>query len=53
MNGKRIVILGGGFAGVAVLNKLQDRFQTDVSVDKQRQLFTFYANASRNSIWYD
>ncbi|MFZ0510097.1 MAG: FAD-dependent oxidoreductase [Candidatus Nitrosopolaris sp.] len=33
MNRKRIVILGGGFAGVAVLNKLQDRFQTDVSVD--------------------
>jgi NADH:ubiquinone reductase (H+-translocating) len=33
MNKKRIVILGGGFAGVAVLNKLQDRFQTDVSVD--------------------
>jgi NADH dehydrogenase len=33
MNRKRIVILGGGFAGVAVLNKLQDRFQTDVNVD--------------------
>ena len=33
MNRKRILILGGGFAGVAVLNKLQDRFQTDVSVD--------------------
>jgi NADH:ubiquinone reductase (H+-translocating) len=33
MNRKSIVILGGGFAGVAVLNKLQDRFQTDVSVD--------------------
>jgi NADH dehydrogenase FAD-containing subunit len=33
MNRKRIVILGGGFAGVAVLNKLQDRFQTDVTVD--------------------
>jgi NADH dehydrogenase FAD-containing subunit len=33
MNRKRIVILGGGFAGVAVLNKLQERFQTDVSVD--------------------
>jgi hypothetical protein len=33
MNRKRIVILGGGFAGMAVLNKLQDRFQTDVSVD--------------------
>ncbi len=32
-NTKRIVILGGGFAGVAVLNKLQDRFQTDVTVD--------------------
>jgi NADH dehydrogenase len=33
MNRKRIVSLGGGFAGVAVLNKLQERFQTDVSVD--------------------
>ena len=33
MDRKRIVILGGGFAGVAVLNKLQERFQTDVSVD--------------------
>jgi NADH:ubiquinone reductase (H+-translocating) len=33
MNRKRIVILGGGFAGVAVLNKLQERFQTDVSID--------------------
>jgi NADH:ubiquinone reductase (H+-translocating) len=33
MNRKRIVILGGGFAGVAVLNKLQERFQTYVNVD--------------------
>jgi NADH:ubiquinone reductase (H+-translocating) len=33
MSRKRIVICGGGFAGVAVLNKLQERFQTDVSVD--------------------
>jgi len=33
MDRKRIVILGGGFAGVSVLNKLQGRFQTDVSVD--------------------
>ena len=33
MNRKRIVILGGGFVGVAVLNKLQERFQTDVSID--------------------
>jgi len=33
MNRKRLVILGGGFAGVAVLNKLQERFQTGVSVD--------------------
>jgi len=32
-NRKKILILGGGFGGVAVLNKLQDRFQTDVSVD--------------------
>jgi NADH:ubiquinone reductase (H+-translocating) len=32
-NRKRIIILGGGFAGVAVLNKLQEKFQTDVSVD--------------------
>lgn len=29
---KRIVILGGGFGGVSVL-RLQDNFQTDVSVD--------------------
>lgn len=33
MNRKRIVILGGEFGGVTVLNKLQDRFQTDVTVD--------------------
>src|SRR5207249_4085564 len=32
-NRKKILILGGGFGGVAVLNKLQERFQTDVSVD--------------------
>jgi len=30
---KRIVILGGGFGGVSVLKKLQNHFQTDVSVD--------------------
>ena len=30
---KRIIILGGGFGGVSVLKKLQDNFQTDVSVD--------------------
>ncbi|MGN6630682.1 MAG: hypothetical protein ACTHKP_00370, partial [Nitrososphaeraceae archaeon] len=30
---KRIVILGGGFGEVSVLKKLQDNFQTDVSVD--------------------
>jgi NADH dehydrogenase len=30
---KRILILGGGFAGVEVLRRLQDRFQNDVSVD--------------------
>ena len=30
---KRIVILGGGFAGVEVLRRLQDRFQNDVSID--------------------
>jgi Pyridine nucleotide-disulphide oxidoreductase len=30
---KRILILGGGFAGVAVLRRLQDRFQNDVSID--------------------
>jgi NADH dehydrogenase FAD-containing subunit len=29
----RILILGGGFAGVEVLRRLQDRFQNDVSVD--------------------
>ena len=30
---RRIVILGGGFGGVSVLNKLQDYFETDVTVD--------------------
>jgi NADH dehydrogenase len=30
---KRILILGGGFGGTAVLRKLQDRFQRDVTVD--------------------
>lgn len=30
---KRILILGGGFAGVEVLRRLQDRFQNVVSVD--------------------
>src|SRR5215211_252324 len=29
---KEILILGGGFAGVEVLRRLQDRFQNDVSV---------------------
>ena len=33
LNRKRIVIIGGGFGGVTVLNKLQYRFQTDVTVD--------------------
>ena len=32
-NMKRILILGGGFGGTAVLRKLQDRFQRDVTVD--------------------
>ena len=32
-NRKRIFILGGGFGGVTVLKKLQNRFQTDVSID--------------------
>jgi hypothetical protein len=32
-NMKRILILGGGFGGTAVLRKLQNRFQRDVSVD--------------------
>src|SRR5919107_6117353 len=32
-NRKRIIILGGGFGGVTVLKKLQNHFQTDVSVD--------------------
>ena len=32
-NRKRIVILGGGFGGVTVLKKLQNHFQTDVSID--------------------
>ena len=30
---KKILILGGGFAGIQVLGKLQDAFQNDVSVD--------------------
>jgi NADH dehydrogenase FAD-containing subunit len=30
---KKILILGGGFSGVEVLRRLQDRFQNDVSVD--------------------
>ena len=30
---KRILILGGGFAGVEVLRRLQDRFQNDVRID--------------------
>jgi len=30
---KKILILGGGFAGIQVLRKLQDAFQNDVSVD--------------------
>src|ERR687896_142966 len=30
---KRILILGGGFAGVEVLRRLQDKFQNDVSID--------------------
>jgi NADH dehydrogenase FAD-containing subunit len=30
---KSILILGGGFAGVEVLRRLQDRFQNDVSID--------------------
>ena len=30
---ERILILGGGFAGVEVLRRLQDKFQNDVSVD--------------------
>ena len=30
---KEILILGGGFAGVEVLRRLQDRFQNDVSVN--------------------
>lgn len=30
---KKVLILGGGFAGVEVLRRLQSRFQNDVSVD--------------------
>lgn len=30
---KRILILGGGFAGVEVLKRLQDKFETDVRID--------------------
>jgi hypothetical protein len=30
---KRILILGGGFAGVAVLKRLQSKFQTNVSIE--------------------
>src|SRR5215212_1247352 len=33
IHSKRILILGGGFAGVEVLRRLQDRFQNDVSID--------------------
>ena len=32
-NMKRILILGGGFGGTAVLRKLQNRFQRDVTID--------------------
>jgi NADH:quinone reductase (non-electrogenic) len=32
-NRKRIVILGGGFGGVSVLKKLQNHFQTNVTID--------------------
>jgi NADH dehydrogenase len=30
---KKVLILGGGFAGVEVLRRLQSRFQNDVSID--------------------
>jgi hypothetical protein len=30
---KRILILGGGFAGVAVLKRLQSKFQTNVNIE--------------------
>jgi hypothetical protein len=30
---KKILILGGGFAGIQVLRKVQDAFQNDVSID--------------------
>jgi NADH dehydrogenase len=33
INRKRIVILGGGFAGVTVLKRLQNKFQTDINID--------------------
>jgi NADH:quinone reductase (non-electrogenic) len=33
INRKRIVILGGGFAGVTVLRRLQSQFQTNVDVE--------------------
>jgi hypothetical protein len=33
INRKRIVILGSGFAGVTVLKRLQNKFQTNVSID--------------------
>jgi NADH dehydrogenase len=32
-NRKKIVILGGGFGGVSVLKRLQNHFQTNVSID--------------------
>jgi NADH dehydrogenase FAD-containing subunit len=32
-NRKTILILGGGFSGVSGLRKLQDYFQTDISID--------------------
>jgi NADH dehydrogenase len=33
INRKRIVILGGGFAGVTVLRRLQSQFQTNVNIE--------------------
>ena len=33
MNRKRIVILGGGFAGVSVLKRLQSKFQSNVGIE--------------------
>ena len=50
INRKRIVILGGGFAGVTVLKSLQNKFQTNVNIDitmvSKDNYHAIYSNAS-------